>query len=75
MIPLDFVHARSLGRVLTILSLLWFAARVSTADSIDFPGALETFPEAVNDAGQVVGSFDDGTGRFQGFLKSGSYSP
>jgi probable HAF family extracellular repeat protein len=75
MILQDVVHARSLGRVLTVLFLLWFGASFSKAGtftSIDVPGAAFTGANGINDAGLIVGGFEDHTGRDHGFLKSGS---
>lgn len=36
--------------------------------TIDVPGAISTAPYKINNNGQIVGSYQDSTGRFHGFL-------
>jgi len=47
-----------------------------TFTTIDVPGALRTFPYGINDAGQIVGTYEDFTTRRHGFLRDvdGSYT-
>jgi Divergent InlB B-repeat domain/FG-GAP-like repeat len=40
--------------------------------SFEFPGAVSTSAFGINDAGQIVGSYVDSSGREHGFLKTGS---
>ena len=55
------------------LSVLFTTADISdltgaTFATIDFPGAANTWAHGVNDAGQIVGSYDDSTGFSHGFF-------
>lgn len=47
-----------------------FAADYTFA-TIDVPGAAATAASGINDAGQIVGLFIDGSGQYHGFLYSG----
>jgi probable HAF family extracellular repeat protein len=48
-----------------------WAAPIYNFTTIDVPGGTASFAIGINDAGQIVGYFDDATGR-HGFLKDGS---
>ncbi len=55
------------------LSVLFTTADISdltgaTFATVDFPGAANTWAHGVNDAGQIVGSYDDSTGFSHGFF-------
>jgi uncharacterized membrane protein len=43
---------------------------VVTFTPIDFPGAKKTIPLDINDVGEIVGRYEDGTGKTHGFLLS-----
>src|SRR5215831_14249160 len=68
------------GRCLCFVSLLLgvssgnWAASIYTFTTIDYPDATShsTVANGINDAGQIVGYFNDSTGKFHGFLKDGA---
>src|SRR5947209_7886207 len=64
-----------LMRYFSLLSLLiglstesWAASYTFT--TIDVPGASSTQAYGINNAGQIVGEFEDATGRFHGFRET-----
>src|SRR6266480_3917947 len=75
--------AHSIPRVLVIVVLLFcgasslahadsFSLDPSTLTRIDVPGASATFALGINNAGQIVGTYEDDTG-FHGFTASGDH--
>lgn len=69
---------RTLSHLLVMLLLLsgLAAAQGGTYTQIDYPNAISTFPSAINDSGDIVGSYHD-QGHFQhGFLlRGGVFTP
>jgi len=66
--------------MMSICSMLLLATasggeRSFTFTSIDFPGAVSTVANGINAGGEVVGRYQDGTGKVHGFLlSSGNFS-
>src|SRR5438445_2488087 len=63
-----------LTRVAVVLFSVVTAADAVAAYSfsdVDYPGAAWTAPSKINDAGQIVGQYLDGSGIRHGFLLSG----
>jgi hypothetical protein len=63
--------ASSLTFVLAILLPAGLVAQNYSFTNIDYPGAMYTFPQAVNDSGQVVGYWGDSQGNNHGFYWDG----
>jgi probable HAF family extracellular repeat protein len=66
------------GRILVALFLLAITAGFGSAhaadytyETLDHPDATNTWAHGINDAGQVVGSYRDGSGKYHGYLYSG----
>jgi probable HAF family extracellular repeat protein len=57
--------------ILTIVASAFSVTSAQTFSSLDYPGAIATTAEGINDSGQVVGYYQDGSGAFHGFLYSG----
>ncbi len=64
--------ASSLAFILAILLPAGLAAQNYSFTNIDYPGAMYTFPQAVNDGGQVVGYWGDSQGNNHGFYWDGT---
>src|SRR5437764_3997640 len=57
--------------VLALLVLLMVPATFAvTYTTIDFPGAVQTFANGINAAGDIVGSYQDSLGVQHGFIRS-----
>lgn len=63
-------HLISLTLILLLSSPVTWAASY-TFTSVDVPGATVTEAHGINDAGQIVGAYQDTTGTYHGFLSSG----
>src|SRR6478736_8659198 len=52
------------------------AARAQSIETFDAPGAVETYPVAVNEFGRIVGYFRDSSRNAHGFVRSpfGTYT-
>lgn len=62
------------GLAVSSILLLSAGAAFATAykyTSIDYPGAIGTYPYGINDSGQIVGCYSDGSGNVHGFLLAG----
>src|SRR5580704_9062926 len=64
--------ASSLTFVLAILLPAGLAAQNYSFTNIDYPEAMYTFPQAVNDGGHVVGNWGDSQGNVHGFYWDGT---
>src|SRR5687768_15917085 len=65
-------------RWVTILAALVLATtdaaaqgRTLTFMTVDFPGALLTNVQGINDSGDIVGFYNDAAGRTHGFVRAG----
>ncbi len=60
------------SQVVLLLSFCFASAgQAATYTNIDFPGAVQTGTNGLNDSGQMVGTYDDSSGATHGFLLSG----
>ena len=62
------------GLAVSSILLLSAGAAFATAykyTSIDYPGAIGTYPYGINDSGQIVGCYSDGSGNDHCFLLAG----
>ncbi len=68
------IHITSL--VLMVFGLLWPASLSAQGNyvftNVDYPGAMLTSPQAVNDSAKVVGWWDDSGGNLHGFYWNGT---
>lgn len=70
-----FVLVRCVLFVVAAMLPLRLAAQNYSFVNIDYPGAMYTFPQAVNDSGHVVGYWGDSQGNNHGFYWTVPTSP
>ncbi len=70
-----FLSVSLLSLVLVVAPVVQVAPAVAvgsrTFTTLDFPGAVHTFLQGINNAGQIVGQYTDSTGKSHAFLFSG----
>ena len=67
-----FIRMFALG-LLLLVSASFSSAQTFT--TIDFPGASQTFPGGINNLGDVIGSYFDGSAYHAFLLSGGTYTP
>jgi probable HAF family extracellular repeat protein len=64
--PSGAVNAQDSGQP----ALIGYVLTHGRAQTVAFPGAADTEPIGINDRGEIVGKFNDATGRDHGFLRT-----
>ncbi|HEX3817840.1 MAG TPA: hypothetical protein VHW03_06095, partial [Chthoniobacterales bacterium] len=68
---------QAIALLISASALPAFAQSVTLVTTFDYPNAVQTFPSAISDTGDITGSYVDTTGATLGFIRrsDGGFSP